>query len=57
MCWIASHLVSGVYLPITNRQLVMWHTGVLLWVGLQGNGPYCIVLGVGVRLAPCGNLQ
>ena len=25
---------KGVYLPITNRQLGIWHTGVLLWVGL-----------------------
>ena len=48
---------KGVYLLITNRHLGIWHTGVLLWVGLQGNGPYYIVLGVGVHLAPCGNLQ
>ena len=50
---LGSHTIS----LATDRKLDIWHTLVLLWVGLQGDSPLYILLVVNVHLELCGNLQ
>ena len=59
MCQIASHLIvlDTHNKPTINRQLDVWQTLVLSWVGLQRDGPLDTLLVANVCLALGGNLQ